>query len=96
MSEDFPTTLFWSRLRKIYDYRERNKQEIGDFPVDGVTKRFDLASGNLEIGSYGEKHVLDRLKEIEKEGYIELLSDKTYRLTDKGIDYCKKLPKTES
>ncbi|MGA9154024.1 MAG: hypothetical protein WBZ36_25875 [Candidatus Nitrosopolaris sp.] len=95
MSEDFPRTLFWLRLSKIYNYRARNKQEIGEFPVDGVTKPFDMTSANLGIDAHGETYVLDRLKEIEKEGYIELLSDQKYRLTDKGIDYCI-FPKTKS
>ena len=54
-----------------------------------------MTSANLGIDAHGETYVLDRLKEIEKEGYIELLSDQKYRLTDKGIDYCI-FPKTKS
>jgi hypothetical protein len=86
------TNIFWQRIAQRYRYLIRNTN-FSQF-IFSIHIEKPLSDGGLEIEAFEPQEIQRLLLELQNEGLIQLISDGQFRLTLKGIEYCKKLPET--
>ena len=98
MADNF-RRLFWDRLCQIYRYRKRNRPDLRDFAVDGITKTeglvIDREKGYLGVEGMGQQEAEGRLRGFESEGLVQI-NGPIYRLTPQGEQFCASRPPTEA
>jgi hypothetical protein len=85
--------IFWMRISQKYRDLIRNTVTT-DFVFDIEGVRRSIQEGGLGIGGFEQPFIEHMLKEIQDEdGLVELMPNQTrFRLTPRGIEYCKRLP----
>jgi hypothetical protein len=92
--KDVFRNIFWARLCERYLKRAVSTDFI--FDIEGV--RRPLQEDGLGIQAVEQPFVEIMLKEIQnQDGLLEILPDQQrFRLTGRGIEYCRLLPKTNA
>jgi hypothetical protein len=86
--------IFWQRVCQKYRHLSRNTNTTEFiFDIAGVRRNVN-EEGGLGILGFDEQFTEQRLREIENEGLIELIPERKFRLTQDGIEHCKRLPVT--
>jgi hypothetical protein len=86
--------IFWARLCEKYRDLRRNT-ELTDFVFEIEAVRRSIQEGGLGIQGFEPPFIEQMLREIQDEDkLIELISNQRFRLTPRGIEYCRKLPET--
>jgi hypothetical protein len=95
MQEDTFRKLFWDRLCRQYRIRRRNRQAMGNLPIDGITGHAtmeDENQGHLGVDGPEQSEAERRLGDFADDGLVEILPNRRYRLTPQGEQFCADRP----